>query len=492
MKRLLKSVALLGAAALALAGLQVASPANTIRTTQAATNPVAATLVDATSTTASVMIGDNFFSPTTTTVSLGTTVTWTNQGTMLHTVTADDGSFNSGDIAASSTYSHTFNTAGTYNYYCSHHGGPGLSGMSGTIIVTAAATTTTSGTSTPPTVPTNLTIGSTTPTSIALSWTNSTSASSTVAGYNVVRNGSTIASTTLTNFTDTGLTASTSYAYNVSAFDIAGNTSAWSNTATGTTASVTNTSTSTPTSSPPAAPLNLMVSSTSPTTVMLSWTAPTSSSSTVVGYNIIRNGTSVASTTLTTYTDIGLSNNTTYTYNVSSFDGSGNNSNWSNTVYATTAANNSTSTGTSTLPNLNFNGTIGWLVLPANLYNSWNSSTTASSTAGSPFTYINGYPTLNGNYYDCFGNIDNDMGHHTTNTSDNDPGHHSGQNCPGGSPQLPGGISMPGMTNGLPQNFMTNWFTMLNNNQQWVVIPLTSQTLQWLVNKVNLGVPSSQ
>jgi hypothetical protein len=46
---------------------------------------------------------------------------------------------------------------------------------------------------------------------------------------------------------------------------------------------------------------------------------------------------------------------------------------------------------------------------------------------------INGYPTINSNYIDCNGNIDNDPVHHTTNSADTDPGHHIGQNCPAGS-----------------------------------------------------------
>jgi plastocyanin len=33
------------------------------------------------------------------------------------------------------TYQYTFNTPGTYRYYCSVHGGPGGVSMSGTIIV---------------------------------------------------------------------------------------------------------------------------------------------------------------------------------------------------------------------------------------------------------------------------------------------------------------------------------------------------------------------
>jgi len=49
------------------------------------------------------------------------------------------------------------------------------------------------------------------------------------------------------------------------------------------------------------------------------------------------------------------------------------------------------------------------------------------------YVYVNGYPTLNGNFVDCDGNIDADPSHHTTNPNDTDPGHHLGQNCPAGS-----------------------------------------------------------
>jgi plastocyanin len=61
------------------------------------------------------------FSPTSLTVTKGTTVTWTNNDNTTHTVTADDNSFNSGDITAGHTYSRTFNTAGTFAYHCIYH-----------------------------------------------------------------------------------------------------------------------------------------------------------------------------------------------------------------------------------------------------------------------------------------------------------------------------------------------------------------------------------
>ncbi|MBI2410073.1 hypothetical protein HYV30_03485 [Candidatus Kaiserbacteria bacterium] len=46
---------------------------------------------------------------------------------------------------------------------------------------------------------------------------------------------------------------------------------------------------------------------------------------------------------------------------------------------------------------------------------------------------VNGYPTINGNFIDCNGNIDNDPSHHTTDPNDTDSGHRVGQNCPSGT-----------------------------------------------------------
>jgi plastocyanin len=77
------------------------------------------------------------FSPTPDTVAAGVAVTWTNNDGIVHTVTSAPGSadvFSSGNVAASGTFSHTFNTPGTYSYYCTIHGTP-TSGMRGTIVV---------------------------------------------------------------------------------------------------------------------------------------------------------------------------------------------------------------------------------------------------------------------------------------------------------------------------------------------------------------------
>ncbi len=61
------------------------------------------------------------FSPDALTVKAGTKVTWTNKDTTAHTVTADDGSFDSGPINPGMTFSFTFKQAGTVSYHCSIH-----------------------------------------------------------------------------------------------------------------------------------------------------------------------------------------------------------------------------------------------------------------------------------------------------------------------------------------------------------------------------------
>ena len=87
--------------------------------------------------TVNVSAADNSFTPRSLTVSAGTTVTWRNNGSMIHTVSADNGHFNSGPIYPGQTFSHTFTTPGTYNYYCQPHGAPGGVGMSGSVSVTS-------------------------------------------------------------------------------------------------------------------------------------------------------------------------------------------------------------------------------------------------------------------------------------------------------------------------------------------------------------------
>jgi len=112
------------AVALAACGSSSTTPAPT-------TAPVASTPASAPSPEAStgggggggnaVTIQNFSFGPATLDVAVGTTVTWTNMDSTNHTVTANDGSFDSKAISSGKTFSQTFANAGTFAYHCSIH-----------------------------------------------------------------------------------------------------------------------------------------------------------------------------------------------------------------------------------------------------------------------------------------------------------------------------------------------------------------------------------
>ncbi len=85
--------------------------------------------------TMKVSISNFAFAPKTLAVAPGTTVEWLNNDSTAHTVTADNGAFDSGNLNQGASFKFTFAKAGTYAYYCRYHGGPGGQGMSGQIIV---------------------------------------------------------------------------------------------------------------------------------------------------------------------------------------------------------------------------------------------------------------------------------------------------------------------------------------------------------------------
>jgi plastocyanin len=84
----------------------------------------------------SVSMLDFSFSPVRVSVAQSGTTTWTNAGGANHTVTADDGSFDSGTLSSGQTFSRTYTTLGTFPYHCRFHGSSGGVGMSGVITVT--------------------------------------------------------------------------------------------------------------------------------------------------------------------------------------------------------------------------------------------------------------------------------------------------------------------------------------------------------------------
>jgi plastocyanin len=76
-----------------------------------------------------ITITPTSFEPAAVEVKPGTTVVWTNKSNEEHTVTAYDGSFDSGSIPPGGTYKHTFTRPVSYSYYCTFH-----HSMQGTII----------------------------------------------------------------------------------------------------------------------------------------------------------------------------------------------------------------------------------------------------------------------------------------------------------------------------------------------------------------------
>jgi plastocyanin len=76
---------------------------------------------------------DNDYEPRHLTVNLGTEITWRMDGDAAHTITDEEGSFDSGVLDPGDEYVLTFEKAGTYYYYCTlHHA------MQGTLVVEPA------------------------------------------------------------------------------------------------------------------------------------------------------------------------------------------------------------------------------------------------------------------------------------------------------------------------------------------------------------------
>ena len=91
---------------------------------------------------------------------------------------------------------------------------------------------------------------------------------------------------------------------------------------------------------PPSVPTGLAVTSVTSSSVSLKWNA-SSDNVGVTGYTIYRNGAPVGSTggpAATTFTDLTASPNTSYSYTVDAFDGSGNHSGRSQPVPVLTPA----------------------------------------------------------------------------------------------------------------------------------------------------------
>jgi chitodextrinase len=176
---------------------------------------------------------------------------------------------------------------------------------------------------TPPSVPTGVTISGVTTTNpynaptttLTISWNSSTDKVG-VTGYNVYR-GNTMITSSTSAFTGTSITDSVtpgSYSYTINAYDAAGNISARSAPAAITVFAD---------YIAPSTPTGLVVKQTGENELTLTWTSSTDEYG-VSGYQVLRNGAWIASTTATSYQDTGVSTDTSYSYMVTAYDAAGN------------------------------------------------------------------------------------------------------------------------------------------------------------------------
>jgi chitodextrinase len=235
-------------------------------------------------------------------------------GTQIATATTT--SYSNTGLAASTTYTYTvsaYDAAGN------------VSGQSAAVSATTQAATDTQA----PSVPAGVTATAVSSSQINLTWTASTDNVG-VTGYKVFRNGSQIATVMTTSYSNTGLAESTFYSYTVSAYDAAENVSGQSASASATTKVAADTQS-------PTVPASLLATAISTSQINLSWTA-SSDNVGVTGYKVYRNGTRIATTTRTSYSNTRLKASKSYTYTISAYDAAGNVSGQSVTASATTQA----------------------------------------------------------------------------------------------------------------------------------------------------------
>jgi len=239
----------------------------------------------------------------------------------------------------------------------------------------------------PPAAPAGVSGSSGNPNTALLTW-NESSDNVGVAGYNILRNGAVVATTSQLEpgvlpvtvfYQDSALSQATTYTYNIQAFDLAGNLSPVSQSVSVKTLDVT----------PPSAPAGLTATAPSCQKVNLSWSPSTDN----VGVNsyLVFWGTSQSSMaqlgrtpgTTTTYTVYPLTAGTTYYFGVEAADQAGNKSAMSNIISLTMPKPPAAPAGLSAAAPAETKVTLSWSVpasggLPIQYYQVFRGSSAAS------------------------------------------------------------------------------------------------------------------
>ncbi len=150
------------------------------------------------------------------------------------------------------------------------------------------------------------------PTSVQLGWTAATDNVG-VAGYNVYRDGALVGTTSALSHLDSGLQPATAYAYELRAYDAAGNV--------GPAVAATATTLSAADTAAPSVPTGVTATRMKGRKLRLSWNASTDNVG-VVGYTVFRDGVQIATMTGTSYTYRPPRG--TFTYQVQARDAAGN------------------------------------------------------------------------------------------------------------------------------------------------------------------------
>ena len=176
-----------------------------------------------------------------------------------------------------------------------------------------------------PTVPTSIVLSNATTSTINASWTASED-NEAVTKYEIYANGTLNGETASTNYTATGFNSNTSYAITVLAKDLAGNASAQSAPANGTTTTDT---------TAPSVPSNVNITFITGTSFQVNWTASTDNTA-VTSYDVYIDGALNGAATGINYTVSGLTISTDYSVRVLAKDSANNQSAQSTAVTATT------------------------------------------------------------------------------------------------------------------------------------------------------------
>ena len=237
-----------------------------------------------------------------------------------------DGSFKGSDNTSPYTYPWDSQTVGNGSHQLT---AKAFDAAGNTNTSSVVAVSVSNGDTTLPSTPTGLTATAASPTQVNLNWTASTDNVG-VTGYWIIRGGVTIATSPINSFEDRTVSPSTTYSYQVIAFDAAGNISAPSD------PPVSVTTPAAPDTQAPSTPTNLAATAVSSSQINLSWTAATDNIG-VTNYEIWRNSIRIATIgNVTSFGDTGLAASTTYSYFVKTKDAAGNVSANSNSVSADT------------------------------------------------------------------------------------------------------------------------------------------------------------